>query len=149
MPDWIKVLGRFLWDFAVAIFVVLGAVSLGVWLIEVLKGRHPLNFWLVLSIGVVALAAIVWGIRRGGGGAAAVQHHHNYGPGTTVNFGGTGPATVRGVQGNAAERGVPIGGARANRKAVISLYDHVEYPPDGPPVIRDKHFRFAILQGRS
>jgi hypothetical protein len=140
IPKPIRAAGGALWDYALAIVSVLGFISLAVWLVEVFKeGRHPFNFWAVLTLAILFVAALAWGAHRPRG-SNAVQNIHNYGPGSTVNFGTSASAI-------ASDRGQPIGGPSADRMELVSLYDYVEHPHHGPPVIRDRHFRYAILRG--
>jgi hypothetical protein len=56
---------------------VLGFVSLVVWLIDVAtsKHHHPLTYWLVLSLGLLLVASLIWGTRRGSPGSGGIHIH--------------------------------------------------------------------------
>jgi len=58
---------RAIWDYAVQVFAMLGAVSLVVWLVSIAAAKHhrPLDFWLVACLALFLVAALIWGYRRG------------------------------------------------------------------------------------
>jgi hypothetical protein len=60
-----------------AVFALLGFVSLVVWLINVVasKHHHPLTYWLVVSLGLLLVASLIWGARRGSPGGDGIHIH--------------------------------------------------------------------------
>ena len=56
---------------------MLGFVSLVVWLIDVVtsKHHHPLTYWLVVSLGLLLVASLIWGARRGSPGSDGIHIH--------------------------------------------------------------------------
>jgi hypothetical protein len=60
-----------------AVFALLGFVSLVVWLINVVTSRHhhPLTYWLVVSLGLLLAASLIWGARRGSPSSDGVHFH--------------------------------------------------------------------------
>ncbi len=77
MPDLVRHGARAVWNYALAIFSVLGGVSLVVWVVAVASSphHHPLNFWLVVGLGLLLIAALVWGARRGKPSDGGVHIH--------------------------------------------------------------------------
>jgi hypothetical protein len=142
---------RALWHWArgflglpAAVFSVLGVVGTVVWIVTVVTARHhrPLNFWLVVTVALIAIGAILWGVRqRARAGEPQQVHHHHYAPGTTVQFGQASDDAER------TSVGPPV--ASGDTREVVRLADHVEYggPGSGPPVIRDREFRNVIVRG--
>jgi hypothetical protein len=123
------------------VLFVVGTISTAVWLYEIAKNdEHPINTWLVVILAVLLVSAVLWGYGRARDhDAASVVHHHHY----------SAPATVMyGVQAGAPAResvGPPT--PPSGKKEVVKLADYVEYPPNSPPVIRNRDFRNVILRG--
>jgi hypothetical protein len=129
--------------FIFAVLAVLGTLStvLWVWSVVTSKHHHPLNFWAVIVLAILAAAALVWGWQQRSASTPPVTHHHHYSApvtwGTeTVQQSGFGQAVV--------PQPAPIPAAA---RTVVRLADLIEFPPDGPPVIRNRRFQNAILRG--
>lgn len=60
-----------------AVFAALGCASLVVWLVNVVtsKHHHPLTYWLVVSLGLLLVASLIWGARRGSPGPDGIHIH--------------------------------------------------------------------------
>jgi hypothetical protein len=69
--------GRAASSYVQAVFAVLGFASLAVWLIDVVssKHHHPLTYWLVVSLALLLVASLIWGVRRGAPASDGVHIH--------------------------------------------------------------------------
>jgi hypothetical protein len=146
-----KVVAAFLWEFAVAVLAVLGLISLAFWAVEVVKeGKHPLNFWLVVSLAILLAAAILWGLRKGGRQPGSIATNVYNAPVTQHIFGaGAGDqsaqAAVVGEQPQAPSS--TIGGPSPDEPKLVQLSDYIEFSESGPPTIRHRHFKNVTIRG--
>ncbi len=97
------------WGFFQAVFTTLGGVSLLAWAYAVVtsKDHHPLDFWLVVALALLLVAAVIWGARRGkpNGGSGVIIHMeggdiiNQVAPGTLPPGAPEDPSAARGKQG--------------------------------------------------
>ena len=87
--------------FAVALFAVLGAASLAVWVVDVVTSKHhrPFTFWAVVTLGLLLVAALLWGWRRrsrpgADGHAVTIAHVEHFHQGDPQNLSGATSASA-------------------------------------------------------
>lgn len=134
-----------------AVLAVLGLLSLIVWLVEVFaEGTHPFNFWAVVTLAILLVAAILWGIQGRSAGAAGPAPHHTYNaPVTQMFFEGGAPLSGAPPEASPASA-VPgdrvVGGPSPDQPTLIRLADYVEWPND-EPTIQHRHFKNVTVRG--
>lgn len=131
--------------FALAVFGVLGAASLAVWVIDVITSKHhrPFTFWAVVTLALLLSAALLWGLRRGrphsGLQEVSIAHVEHLHVGEQANLPETHPTTAP-----------PLGAPRKVPKfarfegQTIRLGDLVE---SGSPVLESVAFENCKLHG--
>jgi hypothetical protein len=132
---------------------VLSVVSLAFWAIDWAGSEHnrPLNFWLLLGLGLALVSAVLWGLEQRAKSRATSPgetHHHHYAPyiasGAVVSFGAV-PLGSSPVRSGPPDERVVEGSPDAYK--IVNVWDLLEEVPGQPLSIINRTLRYVELRG--